>query len=309
MKKTTTFLVVLSCLIACRKEPQPEKTTSNIKLTLAEAKVWYDSQAHASIKLNGQNSNSSFRFAQLVAPFDEAQSFNNKSGNYWLLGLKGNALFQNYKQGYRKLAILRDSTGTIYARILEIIPDGLYMQRNSGAKTADFTGRIFIYDENYNFISGQVRADGKVIGAIKKSTSKPSTGHIHTDSAPAVVNCQWVDENYINAAGEVTIYAERICSAPGASTGDPNSDFDGGGGDYVSSKGGGSAPAQTAPPSVSNLPGETGPAISPKNFMDCFTNIPDAGAVMKVTVYVQEPYLSFNKKAKYFRSDAIFGWK
>jgi hypothetical protein len=38
------------------------------------------------------------------------------------------------------------------------------------------------------------------------------------------------------------------------------------------------------------LPGESNPAVDPKALMNCFGTIPDAGATMKVTIYVQEPW-------------------
>jgi len=95
----------------------------------------------------------------------------------------------------------------------------------------------------------------------------------------------------------VTVHSERICDDlvidDGAGGGVSGS------GDYLghgSSSGGASGAPASDPPPVSNLPGESGPAVDPKKLMECFGNVASAGAKMTVTVYVQEPFpgTSFN---------------
>lgn len=289
MKKTTYLLVVLTCLFSCRKEQQATHEQHPANFTLAEAKQWYADQKTSSILLNEQGAAKPFSLQEFSPELPNAQSFDTKTGNYWLVPLKGTLLFKNYPQGYRKLAIKRDSAGAIYARILEIVPDGLYQQRNGKASTTDFSGRIFIYDQHYKLLGGYLMANGKIVGGIKVSVTKPNQPGIHVDNMKEIESCQWYDESYINAEGEFTVYSEEICTTSTIDDGSTGGSFDGGSGNYLGSPTGGGGTSTNAPP-VSNLPGESGPAIKPKSLMDCFSNIPDAGATMKVSVFVQEPF-------------------
>jgi hypothetical protein len=111
-----------------------------------------------------------------------------------------------------------------------------------------------------------------------------------------IESCEWYDSSYVNAEGEFTLYSEEVCTSSTIDDGDTGGSFDGGSGNYLGSPTGGGNGTPASPPQVSNLPGESGPAIKPKSLMDCFSDIPDAGASMKVTVFVQEPFpgTSFN---------------
>jgi len=113
-------------------------------------------------------------------------------------------------------------------------------------------------------------------------------------AAPISVSCEWIDDNYIDAEEGVVIYSYQVCTYT-TSGGSDEGGFEGGSGDYAGSGGGGGGTSSSAP-AVSNLPGESGPKTDPKKLMDCFGNISDNGSVMKVTVYVQEPWpgTSFN---------------
>ncbi|MDP9078823.1 MAG: hypothetical protein M3O71_15445 [Bacteroidota bacterium] len=298
MKKKIIYLTITLCwLLACRKEPAGELNHSAAKvrdtLTLHQARQFYE-QAGANGKLTLQNTGTkAFNLATLSVPWNQAVSFHNKTGNYWIAGLGGMPTYKNYKQGYRKIAFIRNSLGKVQARILEIVPDGLYFQRKGQVDTKDFTGRVFVYDQVYHLLGGKVLRGGKVVGAIRPRVASLNSGSpVRIDSAPVTIDCQWYDDNYVDADGNAVIYSEKICSV--TTDDDPESNFDGGSVNFVGSGTGGGGTG--APPAPSNLPGENGPGINPKAFMECFGNVPDNGATMKVTVYVQEPFpgTSFN---------------
>ncbi|MDB4921833.1 hypothetical protein [Mucilaginibacter sp.] len=301
MKRRITYVfLLLSSLAACRKEQQvlPNNAAAASKtdsLTLDRVKQFYSKQT-ASSNLTAESTGQSFSLSKLAVPWNNARSFANKSGNYWLVPLSGAPIFQKTKQGYRKLAFLRDADGTIQARILEFIPDGLYFQRKRKVTTADYTGRIFIYDQAYHLLGGELRANGKLAGQIRPSAHASGTSSlVRTDSMAVTEDCEWYDNNYINSDGMLVVYSERICTLSISGSDGTGDGFDGGSGNYAGSGDGGNGDSAGTPP-ASNLPGELGPAINPKSLMDCFGNVPSAGAAMKVTVYVQEPFpgTSFN---------------
>ena len=273
MKKKVMFFL-LFVFAACRKESSPVTPAGDFPL--AEAKAWYESR---------------FPRDTLQAGWTQAQQMPKADGPYWLAPLPGRPGSDQTGRGYRKLAIFRSSDGAISARFLDFLPDPLYFQRKGGASTGDFTGRIFIYDEEGRLLGGRVIAEGKAAGLISK---RRGIGPLLMNKAPELTGtCTWQDNNYINTAGEVVVYSEKICTY--SQTGDPfssgGSGSDLGSGDYAGSSGG----AGASPPPA-NLPGENNPAIDPKRYMDCFGGLPDAGAKMKITVYVQEPFpgTSFN---------------
>ena len=90
------------------------------------------------------------------------------------------------------------------------------------------------------------------------------------------------------------IYSELVCSTQIYDDGDTGT-AQSSGADLLGSAGGGGGSMTTAP-AMSNLPGQSGPKISPRKYTDCFGSIPDAGSKDIVTVYVQEPLpgTSFN---------------
>lgn len=307
MKRNLLLFLFLLCFsLSCRKEqkagaPLPGETAAGGPgdLKLEEVRNWYNTNQSTS---TGQTQSTAtgnlpqFSLARLKPDWKKAQSFNNTTGNYWLISLSGQPEFNNVKQGYRKLAFLKDSSGKLQARILEIIPDALYFQRRRTITTADFAGRIFIYDQEYHLLGGKVFANGKMTGEINPAAG-PSANNQHINSLHTnlaqVETCEWYDSYYIDAENVATIYSEKICSVSYYGNfpdmgGGLGGGFDAGTGDYAGGGGNnGSTPAP--PPEISNLPGESNPAINPKQYMDCFGSIPDAGATMKITVYVQEP--------------------
>lgn len=250
MKKTIYALVAFTCLLACRKEVQPTRANHSSTISLAEATAWYQSQANSTFQPDALGSGKQFRLGETGAQIEKAQSFDTKSGNFWLVPLEGTALYKNYRQGYRKLAIRRDSSGPIYARILEIIPDGLYLQRKGSANTSDFTGRVFVYDQHYKLLGGRLYGGGKLIGAIKPSVNAPSSPGVHTDNIQEINSCQWYDSSYVNSEGEFTIYSEEVCTSTDIDDGNPGG-FDGGSGNYLGSPNGGSG---GGPPGFSSCP-------------------------------------------------------
>ncbi len=298
--KLICLMLIMTGIVSCKKD-QHLVTPTNLQigdstknLSLKQVEDWYKTYMPASSGLQEQSTSKTFSLSSLSIAWENLQSVNNKKGNYWLVHLKGQPTFQNVKQGYRKLAFIRDSTGTIQARILEIIPDVLYLQRKQKASTSNFTGRMFIYDQNYKLLGGQVFLNGQLIGRIKPSISTTSAQapKLRTEMLQVVQEFYWIDSNYIDADGVVTVYSEQVSNTyiydDGGGYGGEGG-FDGGGGDYLGGGGGGGGEISTAPPVV-NLPGEDHTKVNSKQFMDCFGNIANSGATMQVTVYVQEPF-------------------
>ena len=298
-------LAIMTLLQACKKDPAFKKSISGESdttlLSKSQVKQWFALQQTADSDLLTDGLSSGDHRRLPVVNWDNAQAFPNHSGHYWIAGLNGIPKAGKYLSGYRKIVFFKDTDKKITARILEIIPDGLYLQLKKRTTTADFTGRLFIFDLNYRLLGGRVYSGGKIIGGIKPKKEADAPDKLHTDYVAPVESCDWVDSNYIDADGGVVIYSEQFCSfsAMGGGAGG----FDGGSGDYLSDShgggggsGGSSSTTTVPPPPVSNLPGEAGPAVDPKALMTCFGSIPDAGAKMTVTVYVVEPFpgTSFN---------------
>lgn len=313
-KRSLSILLIFALILSCRKEqPNGQAPGSEARQTLSldSVRQWYALQADsaASQALDASASplknkpgtvQKHFDLAGLPLNWSKAESMPNQRQNYWLMALDGQPTDQKVKQGYRKIAFLKDLQGHIQACILEIIPDALTYQREQTIRTHDFTGKVFVYDQNYQLTGGTLFAGGKAIGRISpkrlaaaaNTTKTPAT----TTQLPSFTlafsqQCEWIDDNYIDANEGVVIYSYQVCTY----IAEDNTGFSGGTGDYLGKGGGGGGTASSAP-AVSNLPGETGPKIDPKKYMDCFGTIPDQGATMKVTVYVQEPWpgTSFN---------------
>jgi len=310
--KLISMLLLLSMIISCKKDQQSANPKSALQnsdslqtLSLAQVKDWYGKNASTPSNTNSLNatstagSNKTFALSSVPFAWEKAQSVNNTKGNYWLVYLDGQPKFKNVKQGYRKLAFIRDSTGKIQSRILEIIPDAIYLQRKQKATVADFTGRVFIYDQNYKLISGDVYGNGKLMGKIKPKltsstttqTSTTQSSRFQTDEVAIQQDCQWNDSSYIDGDGVFTVYSELDCTTTIYDDGGG-----GGGGGYTGSTGdagggGGGTGSSSSPASEpSNLPDENKDAVNPKALMKCFGNITDPNAKMTVTVYVEEPW-------------------
>jgi hypothetical protein len=302
-----SFIVLFGLLFSCKKEGSqsvnnpPNLTVSQTaSLSLDQVKRWVGSHAD-NTSAQVLSTMRHFNLSHLPLAWEKAQSMPNKTGNYWLIHIQGKPTFQNVQQGYRKIAFLKDSTGKLQARILEIIPDGITYQRKQKVSTTDFTGRIFIYDEAYHLLGGKVFAGGKQIGQIrpgKTATNNTATTTTTTQTQGArnlevsiSADCQWNDSSYVDGDGVFTVYSELDCSYSiydsGGGGGGGGADL--GSGDYAGGGGGGGGTPADAP-AVSNLPGESNPAVDPKALMNCFGTIPDAGATMSVTIYVQEPW-------------------
>jgi hypothetical protein len=273
-QKIVVTLLLVGILAACRKELQndPPDTEAGTTLTLDEVRQWYKPDT------------------ALAVNWDAAEHIRYKQTDYWLLSIPGRPTFQKMQLGYRRLAFYRDSNLKVRERILEIVPDGLYLQRTNRVSPADFTGRVFIYDSNYQFLGGRTFAAGRQTGTIKPQ--KLPAGGLHTAMVQVITNCAWINNNYVDADGNLVVYAEKICVT---SISDDSSTS--GAGDIFSSnvpvgsaETGGGGPGPGSPPAASNLPGENGHPVNPQDLIKCFGDIPDQGATMKVTVYVQEPW-------------------
>jgi len=310
MKKSIfLILIFLATAISCRKEndqtiqPITAKTDS---LTLSEVQHWYNSQSVNS-NLQTQSTSKAFSVRRLNFDWNKAGNIRDAKRNWWTVALDGQPTFKGAKQGYRKLAFVKDSTGTVQARILEIIPDVAYIHIHHGADTKSFTGHVFIFDGQYNLLGGRVYHDGKQVGQIKPK-APTSTGLAATVAAPnprarvdelaISADCQWNDSSYIDGDGVFTVYSEYDCTysiyddgfypGGGGGGGTPSGDPLGGGG-------GGGGSEGTAPAPV-DLPGQLNAAIDPKAYMNCFGSLPDIGSKETITVYVVEPQpgLPFN---------------
>jgi hypothetical protein len=312
MKKYIIILVALVCVISCRKEtnqlPGPAKTiTTANTLSLADVQSWYNLQNTAA-DLQTQSTAKTFSLHQFGFDWNKAGNITDQKQNWWVISLPGQPTFQNVKQGYRKLAFIRDSTGAIQARILEIIPDAAYIHIHHGADTKTFTGRVLVFDQQYHLLKGMIFHNGKQVGKIKPkaaSNSNSSTSQanaqpkLRTDMVAISESCDWIDDNYIDGDGVVTIYSYQVCDyeiyddgfypgggggGGGTPSGDPLGGGGGGGGD------------ESSAPAPAELPDQPKAPINPKAYMNCFGSIPDQGAKETITVYVQEPQpgLPFN---------------
>jgi len=129
-------MLIMTCIVSCKKDQHlvAPKSISSISgssktLSLEQVKEWYNAHVPAASNLQVQTTGKPFSLSSLSISWDKLEPLNNRQGNYWIVSLVGQPTFQNVKQGYRKLAFIRDTSGIIQARILEIIPDVLYIQR------------------------------------------------------------------------------------------------------------------------------------------------------------------------------------
>lgn len=318
--KISALLLLLT--VACKKEPNSndnheQNTTNKTTLTLNEAKDF----------VSTVNPDSGKALAKINIDWKLARNRKTSGGNKWTIPLKGQPKYQNYKQGYRELVIVRNSkTQNVEAKILEIIPDAIYLQKNRTATAADFTGRVFEYDLNYKLTGGRVYYDGKPVGKIQQLTQQEQIDQANQmlkESNPfsgtqgklmklmAIETCAWLQDWYIDAEGDFTVHSTQVCSTSyfddGAGGG--GSYYDGvGGGIGGSMVGGGSGNSgSTSPPAPSNLPGEDKSPVNPREMMECFSKITNSNAAFVVKVYVIEPQpgTSFNVGSNSFGHVAI----
>jgi len=278
----------------------------------------------------GIDPDSSSALSKIRVNWDLAKNEATAQGNKWTIILDGQPTYQNYKQGYRQLVILKDKKShQIGARILEIIPDAIYLQKNRVSRISDFTGRVFQYDLNYRLTGGRVFSNGKAIGKMRQSTEKEKIEQANQklrEVSPffaaqgklmkmmAIESCVWAQDSYIDAQGDLTIHASEICSTiyfdDTGSGGGGYYDGTGGGSTEPASGGGGGGSTETPPPPPpppSNLPGENNNTVNPKEMMECFSKITSANAAFVVRVYVIEPQpgTAFNVGANSFGHVAI----
>ncbi|MFB9844052.1 hypothetical protein [Mucilaginibacter ginsenosidivorans] len=297
-RKFTIAAVLLILTSGCNKTSQsPAPDTfqpATGEFSLAQIKTWYAAQESGS---NGtqttQAAGQASHWRMPALDLNHAEKVTRKNTHWWVLALPGRPQFQGFPQGYRKLAFFKDTvTGAIKMNILEIIPDALYIQRKQRAATRDFTGRVFIFDQDYRLQRGLVFQKGTITGKIRpRDTGTTQHQDLQTDATTVIRDCEWHDANYVDGDNGPVIYSELVCDYTIIDDGDTGDTGIGGstGPDYLGSGGGGGGTAADAPP-PSNLPGEDDPKIDPKKYMDCFGTVPDAGAKTTVTVYVQEPW-------------------
>ncbi|WP_139112879.1 hypothetical protein [Mucilaginibacter sp. PPCGB 2223] len=307
MKKYIIILLTaLACTISCRKEsstlPQTQSPPAINTLSLSDVQAWYNAQNTAT-NLQTQSTTKTFSLHQFSLDWNKAGNVTTPKRNWWTLALPGQTAYKGLKQGYRKLVFTKDSTGAIQARILEIIPDAAYLHIHHGADTKTFTGLVFVYNQQYQLQKGMVYNNGKQVGAIRpkaitlNATASTKAPQLRTDMVAISESCDWIDDNYIDGEGVVTIYSYQVCDYE---IYDDGMDGGGGGGapsgDPLGSGGGGGGSEASAPDAPVDLPDQPKAPIDPKAFMNCFGSLPDQGAKETITVYVQEPQpgLPFN---------------
>ncbi|RFZ92890.1 hypothetical protein D0C36_15985 [Mucilaginibacter conchicola] len=283
----------LSGLISCRKDLSLDQRAENQDLlNKDEAKEWiarnFTDTTGQPKKLSAKEDTAKNK--SLDVPWDRYTVTRTTEGSYGLIGLDGQPGQYRYQTGYRKLLITKDHRNSVAAYILEILPDGLYLQRKGKPSRKDFYGRIFFYDQHYQLVKGYLYTNGKVAGEIQPSAqkSKQQKQDIRVDRTPVTEYCSWNEDNYVNAKGELVVYAERNCTYTSNSDGMGNAGSIPPSGDYTGSGGGSGGSSDSAPP-VSDLPDENKPKIDPAAYMKCFGTLPDAGSKMTITVYVEEP--------------------
>ncbi|AZI24116.1 hypothetical protein EA772_01685 [Pedobacter sp. G11] len=321
--KLKIFTVLLFAFAACKKDNteqlNPVQSPTTINLSLDDARSYVEQELN-------DNANNSSVLNKLRLDWQAAKSQATKDGNIWKLNLPGHPIYQGIEQGYRQLVIKRDpKTSEIDARIIEVIPDAVYLQKGS-VRISNFTGRVFEYNLGYKLTGGQLYSDGKQIGEIGPKENfelqrKEALGDLNPligiqgklMKMQVIESCTWYQSSYIDANGDLTIHSERICSY---SFYDDGTTFFGGdsggsysGGGSAGGGGGGSSPTNPKPliPAPSNLPGETNNIVDPKKMMECFSQITDPNAAFVVRVYVIEPQpgTSFNVGANSFGHVAI----
>ncbi|PTR00072.1 hypothetical protein C8P68_102904 [Mucilaginibacter yixingensis] len=121
------ILLIIGLAAACRKAQTPSftpQTTDTMHQTLSLKAVtdWYSQQPDSNTVQTNALGQKTFNLKRLNPNLDNLTSIPTKKGNYWLVRLQGQPTYNGIKLGYRKLAFLKDSTGHIQARILEIGP-------------------------------------------------------------------------------------------------------------------------------------------------------------------------------------------
>lgn len=301
-------LLSLLLFTTCQKEPlkpnQPSHTPQN-QLSVQQAKAWYDQQLDTIQHPVNQ-----------PIDWNQAIRYSTSNTSTITIPLKGSPTFQHVKQGFRQLQFRLDSTQTISARILEIIPDAIQYQQQQTIHSSNFSGRLFAYNLNYQLQSGILFSQGKAIGSARPANpqerkaiqnqslniSIPGDQSIPTNPSRQLermmvsTTCYWTSYSYIDAEGTLTVYAESHCSfyidnynydmLPSID----HSGNTGGGG------GGGAPITQPEPAQPSNLPMEEQASKDPKKLMDCFGTSLNPNAAYQVKILVQQPQpgTSFN---------------
>lgn len=322
MKSKLKIVTVIFFLIsACCKEPinpniPAEKHGQNISLNLKDAKEYIS-----------QTNPDSAEFLTKIN-WRLAKNDTKKNGNKWTVPLEGQPTYQGYKQGYRELVILREEDSRkIGAKILEIIPEAIYLQKKRKTSASDFTGRVFAYDLNYKLAGGRLYSEGKPVGTIQQFSPKEQVDQANNmlkELNPfsgaqgkimkmmAIESCTWIQDSYTDAQGDFTVHSTQVCSSAYFDDGSGGGGYyDGVGAGYLGGTSGGAGGSGTSgtssPPAASNLPGEEKNPVNPREMMECFASIPSPNAAFVVRVYVIEPQpgTSFNVGANSFGHVAI----
>jgi len=322
--KLNILILLILTFSSCQKESikDTQAKSQSTETTLSKT----DAMAYLNEKRNF-SAHSNEILKELNLDWGKAVNVVTRNGNIWKINLSGQPIYQNVKQGYRQLAVRRDrKTHKIEARILETIPDAIYLQKGKGISAATLTGRVFQYDLSYSLIGGQLFSQGKQVGRIGQEEnigSRPNQGLKDLNPLKGIQgkammmqfmeSCAWYQNSYVDANGEFTVHSEQICDYyvydDGMNWGDGGNSTinqevpagDGGGGGSS-----GSEPSPP-PPAPSNLPGENNNKVDPKKMMECFSQITSPNAAFVVRVYVIEPQpgTSFNVGENAFGHVAI----
>jgi hypothetical protein len=210
--------------------------------------------------------------------WESATSSQTSNGNIWKIILSGQPTYQNIKQGYREFAIKTNlENGQISARINEVIPDAIYLQKQKQLNRKTFTGRFFQYDLSYHPDQGYLYSNGKIIGEI--TSANKANENIPSELKDlnqikgmqgklmrmrTLETCSCLQDSYVDSNGEFTVHAECICNYFAY---DNRTDHWAGGwiSDGGNTGGGAGNPdPDPAPPTPSNFPGENNHKVDPK---------------------------------------------
>ncbi|TWR26772.1 hypothetical protein FPZ42_06970 [Mucilaginibacter achroorhodeus] len=295
IKSLMCYLFYISiCMTSCKKDIDQQTPDDSFSiLPREEAQTWFEKYTANNDGASRNMADDNLTRKPLNIDWGRYTSAATNELSYGLIALEGKLKSHGYAIGYRKLLITKKE-GDLHAYILEILPDALYLQRKGSATRKDFYGRIFFYDTNYHLIKGYIYINGQVSGEIKplesdRKESKAKNQSIGIALTPVQEICSWNEDNYVNADGEVVVFASRQCTYSVISDGLSDAGGpSGSGGDYAGGGGGSGGSSDSAPP-VADLPGENNSRIDPKAYMSCFGSLPDIGSKMTITVYVQEP--------------------
>jgi|GEM_PF-1269007 len=312
--KTIALLLILSAGCKKQDQPYPANPSHPAYLSLTQARAWI-SRHPDSIPKNPNWAQASFH--------------NSQSGTSWQIPVEGTPQMNRVK-GHTKLLIHKDkASGSITARLLDYVPDGIYLQTHpQSARTMTrgntFTGRIYARSLGGKLLSGYLVYEGKRTGLISPDTSLAGKSRLqlnpqipiakssNTQQKTSLMDVQemiyYTTTHYVDGDGVFTVHSEAHTihivtfdgynDYPGLKPGQgddtwniPTSGSNGAPSSHGSGvSGNNEAQLQLEIPDASDLPGELAQPVDPRKMMDCFNTINNPNAAYTLRVHVQEPF-------------------